>query len=245
MPAPTTDIAPPPVAPPFDGLGTGEYWPSPRRFALARTTVTKVTEAGAGTRGRKAKGLREISDPRTMRALAHPMRIALLEAIMREGSLTATRAAELLDDTPGNMSWHLQTLAKYGYVEEAGGGRGRSRPWRLVDVTHSFDAASVDVEHAAAEDALEASLYQRTFEQLRTWWSQRRSYPVKWRRAAFSCHATTYLTAEEMKQLTDDVNRLFVRYRDRARDKSLRPPGALPVHLVAFGHPLPPMPSGN
>ena len=33
---------------------------------------------------------RDISDPRAMRALAHPMRIALLEAIMREGSLTAT-----------------------------------------------------------------------------------------------------------------------------------------------------------
>jgi predicted ArsR family transcriptional regulator len=180
-----------------------------------------------------------------MRALAHPMRIALLEAITREGSLTATRAAELLDDTPGNMSWHLQTLAKYGFVEEAGGARGRSRPWRLIDVTYSFDATSADAEHAAAEDALEASLHQRNYERLRVWWSQRRSYPVKWRRAAFSSHAMTYMTAEEMKQLSDEINELLSRYRDRARDKSLRPTGALPVRLVAFGHPLPPTPSGN
>ena len=75
-------------------------------------------------------GRREITDPRTMRALAHPVRIALLEALRREGTLTATRAAELLGDSPGNMSWHLQTLAKYGFVEEAGGGRGRSRGLR-------------------------------------------------------------------------------------------------------------------
>ena len=73
---------------------------------------------------------RALTDPRAIRALAHPVRIALLEALAREGPLTATEAAELLTDSPGNMSWHLQTLAKYGYVEEADGGVGRRRPWR-------------------------------------------------------------------------------------------------------------------
>ncbi len=203
-----------------------------------------MTEAGTGSAG-KAHARRDISDPRTMRAIAHPMRIALLEALRREGPLTATRAAELLDDSPGNMSWHLQTLAKYGFVEEAGGGKGRSRPWSLVDVTYSFDAASGDAEHAAAEDALEGSLHQRNYEQLRAWWSARRSYPMKWRRAAFSTHGMTYMTAEEMEQLSEQVSDLLGRYRDRTRDKSLRPPDALPVHLVAFGHPLPPLRSGN
>ena len=73
-----------------------------------------------------------ITDARAMRALAHPLRVALLEAMRREREITATRAAELLDENPGNMSWHLQTLAKYGFVEETGKGRGRSRPWRLA-----------------------------------------------------------------------------------------------------------------
>ena len=128
-----------------------------------------------------------------MRALAHPMRIALLEAIMREGSLTATRAAELLDDSPGNMSWHLQTLAKYGFIEEAEGGRGRSRPWRIVDVTYSFESATGDPESAAAAEALEATLHQNIDQHLRAWWSQRRSYSEEWRRAAFSIFTTTSL----------------------------------------------------
>ncbi|HEX3801511.1 MAG TPA: helix-turn-helix domain-containing protein [Solirubrobacteraceae bacterium] len=51
------------------------------------------------------------------------MRLALLDAIRRYGEITATRAAELLSESPGNMSWHLQTLAKYG-------GPGARRPTR-------------------------------------------------------------------------------------------------------------------
>ena len=52
-----------------------------------------------------------VADARAMRALAHPLRVALLEAMRRDGPITATRAAELLDESPGNMSWLLQTLA--------------------------------------------------------------------------------------------------------------------------------------
>ena len=85
-----------------------------------------------------------------MRALAHPLRVRLLELIRRDGEITATRAAELLDDSPGNMSWHLQTLAKYGFVEEAEGGRGRSRPWRMTRRSERFDTSVADPE--AAED---------------------------------------------------------------------------------------------
>jgi DNA-binding transcriptional ArsR family regulator len=180
-----------------------------------------------------------------MRAVAHPMRIALLEALSREGPLTATEAAELLDDSPGNVSWHLHTLAKYGYVEETGDGRGRRRPWRMASVTHNFDTTRTNPDQAAAGEALEASFQERTYERLREWWSRRRSYPAKWRRAAFSSYALTYLTAEEMKTLGDAITDLMMSYHDRSRDRSARPDGALPVHLVAFGHPLPPTPSGN
>jgi predicted ArsR family transcriptional regulator len=188
---------------------------------------------------------RDISDPRAMRALAHPMRIALLEAIMREGSLTATRAAELLDDSPGNMSWHLQTLAKYGYIEEAGGGRGRSRPWRIVNVSYNFESATSDPEHAAAAEALEATLHQNIDENLRAWWSRRRSYSEEWRRAAFSTFTATYLTVEEMTELSEAIDELLKRYAGRSADKSRRPRGSEPVQVMALGHPLPPMPSGH
>ncbi len=188
---------------------------------------------------------RVITDPRTMRALAHPVRLALLEALLREGELTATRAAELLDESPGNMSWHLQTLAKYGYVEEAGGGKGRSRPWRITAESNRFQTAGEDPQSASAGDALEAVFAERAYAHRREWWSRRGSYPKAWQDAAFTSDSLGYLTAAEMSALGDEIAELFGRYRERGLTRELRPADAEPVRLVAFGHPIPPTPSGN
>jgi len=188
---------------------------------------------------------RVITDPRTMRALAHPVRLALLEALGREGELTATRAAELLDESPGNMSWHLQTLAKYGYVEETGGGKGRSRPWRIASVSNRFKTATEDPEGNAAGGALESVFADQAYSRLREWRTIRASYPYVWRDAAFTSDSIAYLTAEEMSKLGDEIAELLGRYRDRVLNKRLRPAEAQPVKLVAFGHPIPPTPSGN
>jgi predicted ArsR family transcriptional regulator len=185
-----------------------------------------------------------VTDARAMRALAHPLRVALLEAMRRDGPITATRAAELLDESPGNMSWHLQTLAKYGFVEETGEGRGRSRPWRLTSDSRTFETSMVDPEAAAAGEALERTFVDSRIKQLREWWSRRLTYPVKWRRAAFMTDSVSYVTAAELAEIMQEVRAIYTRYNDRA-DKEKRPAGALPVRLYAHGHPLPPTPSGN
>jgi DNA-binding transcriptional ArsR family regulator len=203
------------------------------------------TETPAAPPAARHDQRREITDPRTMRALAHPVRLALVEALGREGELTATRAAELLDESPGNMSWHLQTLAKYGYIEEAGGGRGRSRPWRLTSVSNRFRTTGEDGEADAAADALESVAVEQTLDRLRDWRSQRRSYPREWRDAAFTANSIGYLTAKEMADLGDEIAALFGRYKDRILDKERRPADAEPVKLFASGHPIPPTPSGN
>ncbi len=185
-----------------------------------------------------------VTDARVMRALAHPLRVALLEAVRRDGEITATRAAELLGESPGNMSWHLQTLAKYGFVEETGEGRGRSRPWRLTSDSRSFETGATDTGTAAAGEALERTFQERTISQQREWWSQRLTYPAKWRRAAFVNDTIRYLTADELTAVMDEIVAIYDRYGDRT-NKEARPSGALPVHLYSHGHPLPPTPSGN
>lgn len=179
-----------------------------------------------------------------MRALAHPLRVALLEAMRRDGEITATRAAELLGESPGNMSWHLQTLAKYGFVEETGEGRGRSRPWRVTKASRSFETGMTDPDTAAAGEALERTLLARTVEQMREWWARRLTYPVKWRRAAFMTDTVRYLTAEELASIMDEIVAIYDRYADRDA-KERRPADALAIHLHALGHPIPPTPGGN
>ena len=74
----------------------------------------------------QARSVKRMTDPRALRALAHPLRLSLLGMLRTEGPLTATRAGELLGESSASCSFHLRQLAKYGLVEEAGGGRGRA-----------------------------------------------------------------------------------------------------------------------
>ncbi|MDE3131923.1 MAG: helix-turn-helix transcriptional regulator [Acidobacteriota bacterium] len=187
---------------------------------------------------------RHITDAQTMRALAHPVRLELLDLLQRDGELTATRAAEALGDSPGNMSWHLQTLAKYGFVEEAGGGKGRSRPWRLVEKSNRFTASDDDPGAAAAGTALAGQVLDRAVEMDRQWMATRSSYPTEWQNSAFLNNSIAYLTADELLAVCEEFVAIVVRYNERV-DRRKRPEGTLPVHLTAFGHPLPPTESGN
>src|SRR5215471_3970811 len=92
----------------------------------------------------------ELTDPRTLRALAHPTRLALVGLLRVHGSLTATRAAQLLGLNSGSCSFHLRQLAKYGLVEEVSGVRGRQKPWRATAQATSWPEAPSEPEMAAA-----------------------------------------------------------------------------------------------
>jgi DNA-binding transcriptional ArsR family regulator len=188
---------------------------------------------------------RKLTDPKTMRALAHPIRIALLEALLREGPLTATAAATMLDDSPGNMSWHLNVLAKYGFVEEAEGGRGRARPWRLVNLGTEFVEQADDPELSTAAVTMSRVIVDRNRDRAQAWLDEQSSYAPKWRKAAFSSNAVAYVTAEEMAEISDEMQQVMNKYRDRTFDKEKRPKGSKPVVITAFGHPIHPSPTGN
>jgi DNA-binding transcriptional ArsR family regulator len=187
---------------------------------------------------------REISDAKTMRALAHPVRLQLLELIHRDGEVTATRAAEALNESPGNMSWHLQTLAKYGFIEEAGGGKGRARPWRITSELSRISTTGADQSTVAAGNALAGLMLDNNLERWRAWLAASDDYSEDWQKAAPTISSMIYLTAPELQQLADQLVELLSSFADRI-DPALRPEDALPVELTAFGHPLPQTPSGN
>ena len=188
---------------------------------------------------------KELTDPREMRALAHPVRIALLEALAREGPLTATEAAELVDESPANCSFHLRTLAKYGFVEEAEGATGRNRPWRRVSIGNNFSVVQPDAESTIAARALEEVFVGRTFDRLRRWSSTMTGFPPEWQEAAFTSDILTYLTPEELEEVGRALWEVVRPYRDRSIDRANRPDGAMPVTVAFFGHPVEPTPRGN
>jgi DNA-binding MarR family transcriptional regulator len=75
-----------------------------------------------------------LHDPRTLRAIAHPVRNRILNEITAQGSLRAADIARDLDIPANQASFHLRQLAKYGLIEEDPGAARdrRDRVWRAV-----------------------------------------------------------------------------------------------------------------
>ena len=76
----------------------------------------------------------ELTDPKAIRAIAHPARLIVIDALYDQGlELTATQAAELAGTSPSAMSYHLRALEKFGVVRRAGArDDARERPWVRV-----------------------------------------------------------------------------------------------------------------
>jgi DNA-binding transcriptional ArsR family regulator len=183
--------------------------------------------------------LREITDARTLRALAHPVRIALVEALSLGGAMTATEVGEQIGESPTTCSFHLRQLAKYGFVEEAGGGKGRARPWRMTSIGTRVARTHDDPETEIAASALVRLFRERQLDRYRTWLETQTSYPRRWREAADDSEFVFYLTVEELEQLNEELLAfLLPRCRERLTDPSLRPPGSVPVEMLVFSYPM-------
>ncbi len=181
-----------------------------------------------------------LTDARAMRALAHPVRLALLEALVHAGTLTATQASELLGESPANCAFHLRTLARYGYVEEAGGGRGRERPWRRAHVGYSISSDQEDPQAAAAAQEVADFWLDTILTRARSSLSRRDSWPAEWRRNDLlgQSEDVIYVTPEEAAELGAEIRQIGRRFDDRLDHPERRPPGAMPIELICLGYPL-------
>lgn len=181
-----------------------------------------------------------------MRALSHPVRIALLEALTLDPQLTATEAAERIGESPTTCSFHLRQLAKYGLVEEVGGGKGRARPWRRRADGLRFASDHEDPATSLAAGALERLLRERELRRLQQWHDTRASYSREWREAAINAQSVGWMTAGEFAQLNEELARLLAeRFPERRTDPSTRPEDALPVEHLLFAYPFSPTPGGQ
>src|SRR3954451_16689053 len=151
----------------------------------------------------------EVRDPKAMRALAHPVRISLLEALTEHRQLTATEAGEIVGESPANASFHLRQLAKYGFVEEAEGGTGRRRPWKRKHLGMRFTEVHSDPETAAAARELSRMWSHRYLSRAEQGLEENRSQPDDWREALGWNQMGMYLTAAELEQLTQKIRDLM------------------------------------
>jgi DNA-binding transcriptional ArsR family regulator len=197
-----------------------------------KSTPTKKTEKVASPE------FREITDPMTMRALTHPVRLALLEALALEGPLTATAAGELIGESPTTCSFHFRQLAKYGFVEEAGGGAGRQRPWKIVHLGMRFSDTHDDPEMNVAAMSLERMVFERGLARLQHFHDTKLNYPKAWREASDNSEAVLFVTPDELREVTAELLGVVNRFHERLSDSSLRPIDSLPVEVLMFCYPI-------
>jgi hypothetical protein len=185
-------------------------------------------------------GVHKITDARAMRALAHPVRLELLEALMHAGTLTATQASELLGESPANCAFHLRTLAKYGYVVEAGGGKGRERPWRRTHMTLQITSDQEDPSAAIAADELGQYWLDTILDRARSNLSRDRTWPAEWQHNLLlgQNEHILYVTPQEAAELGMDLFRLFRRFEEREDHPERRPAGAMPIESLVLSYPL-------
>jgi DNA-binding transcriptional ArsR family regulator len=164
-----------------------------------------------------------LTDPRAMRALAHPTRLALLDHLHAAGQATATECGAAVGDSPSSCSYHLRALAKWGFVEEADGGVGRERPWRATAARIEFDGEGL--EATVLRDELVGRQQARVRNALR----REHELPRVWRRAAQTSAATLYLTPSELERLGERFEALLDEFRGHGPRR-----GAREV-VVAFG----------
>jgi predicted ArsR family transcriptional regulator len=180
---------------------------------------------------------REITDPKAMRALAHPVRIALLEAFTDTDTLTATEAGERVGESPANASFHLRQLAKYGFVEEAEGGTGRRRPWKLKHRGMSFSDVHDDPEIAGAARVLGRTLRDRYLARAQRAHEERHALPKEWREVTGINQMGLYVTPQELATLNEEILALlFERFGDRRTRSADLPEGAEHVELLTLSY---------
>jgi hypothetical protein len=210
--------------------GTANAASEPEKAGSAASEPEKANAAvEPGMPGNPVK----LTDPRMMRALAHPARIAIWTHIGLRGSATATECAEVAGLSPSACSYHLRTLARYGFVEEdrASAADGRERPWRARLLAFTLEHRPDEPPAGQVAHRLLAENIRAAAEEIRVRYEDRKSeYPDDWQSASGEVYSVAHVTPEELNQLRAQVQEVLAPYV--RLDPGERSPGALPVRVM-------------
>ncbi len=179
----------------------------------------------------------EITDPRAMRALSHPVRLRILDQLKRYGPATATSLSPIVGASPSVTSWHLRHLSQFGLVQDADvASDGRRRWWEAVARGYRF-AVPDDEEGQAASRLLSTQMFTQ-YEQLPRRWNEevapRLSGP--WQRLGGMANTRVALTPNELDKVEKAIEELLAPYV-RRQDQDGVPANARSVRLMRYALP--------
>lgn len=179
-------------------------------------------------------------DVKALKALTHPLRIQLLNALSQFGPQTASALAARLGESSGSTSYHLRQLAKHELVREVEGrGSARERWWERP--RGALNLYSRELAHdPGARDA--AAIVNREFSHSRAAlledFMERgdQVVPEEWLEASLISTINARLTAAQLAELSEELMRhardLFEKYRPES--DNVPDAKAVQIHLNTF-----------
>ena len=167
-------------------------------------------------------------DARTLRGLAHPLRVRMLGLLRIEGPATASSLAERLGESSGTTSWHLRQLAESGLiVEDTERGNRRERWWRSA---HDYTMVQLEkfVDDPESLGALSTFMHEVVdvyYRSAATFVAQAPTWDREWLAAADFADDDLPLTPAELSALAAEMHEVMRRYKRPARD------GDVPVRV--------------
>ena len=183
----------------------------------------------------------DLHDAGPMRALAHPMRLRILGLLRVDGPATVGMIAERTGEAAGSASYHVQTLAKHGFVEPAPelARDRRERWWRAAHQVTSWQPAEFldDPERHAASDAMRRAVLDSYHRELLGALDAEATLEPEWVAASDSSDGAAYLTLDEFRELNAELAAVRDRWFARGRDERVRLEGARAVRWITHTFP--------
>ncbi len=203
-------------------------------MAAARTPAQAP---GAAARPTERVVLR---DPRAIKALAHPARLAVIDELFAGRKLTATECGEIAGLSASAMSYHLRALEKWGIVRRSEATTdGRERPWEAAGQGLSVESAEPRAS-AAGEAILVARQLDRQRADILGWISNQNETSASWYDSTVISSTVLWLDPDEAKQLSDAITAVVAAIPRRTAADA--PAGAQQVR-VSFS--VVPVPAGD
>jgi predicted ArsR family transcriptional regulator len=177
----------------------------------------------------------EITDPKAMRALAHPTRMAAMRHLQRHGPATATQLADVVGASPSVLSWHLRHLEGFGLVSQWDGGTdARERWWQAVAKGIRFGIPDGAGGRAAFEE-LHAEFLNQAVGEARAWLVDvSPNLDDTWVARADGASTRLMVTAEEADDIGAAIEKILTPYLASTRAPA---PGMRGVRMLRFSLP--------
>ncbi|MFE6891776.1 winged helix-turn-helix domain-containing protein [Streptomyces sp. NPDC057694] len=188
-------------------------------------TAEQPTAPTSGENLPKGEGTHTL-DTRSLRALAHPLRIKIMDSLRSDGPATSAVLATRFGENTGTLSWHLRHLAENGFIEEdEERGTRRERWWKAVHKTQVLPTSKLRKDPAARAslDIYLGQMVQDMADHVTTYLAE--EWGEEWEGASLLADWNDLrLTPAGLKSLRDELMELVNRYADAPRE-----PGAHPV----------------